>query len=466
MKKSPVIVILALFALIANASASHAQWHSRDSRMYYDYGDPIMTNTIQSPDGHTAEVRLTTANSMFSFLRLKNSSSGKYYALRDITIEVTQQGNEQPLVTKNELDTLYANTFDESTSKTTWHAISRSIALPQLDSNKKYSLRIEVRDGVDRLASRPISYDLRPTSFTSTANKSGIAIGDITLTDSVKQGVAYTGAKANTYMFSRNVKGSVAFKVADAFAGQPMVDIRVRQVTNLISPTDTGERYHAVLDIGDLHRSSAYALVGNDSELEYQLKPTQDPELWTADFNIPGEEFNQGKYEISVRVREGDIEQTRTNNFMLVWQGQPLSLEDPTDAIEPLQYLLQPDAWKAMSSGTKQEMTTKLYKYWQTQDPTPGTAFNERMATFYERVDYADFNFATTRFLNGAMTDRGKIYLLYGPPTHTERTFIPGEVPTETWTYANNVHRIFRFEARNQPGDYTLAEIKDLATKD
>jgi hypothetical protein len=87
------------------------------------------------------------------------------------------------------------------------------------------------------------------------------------------------------------------------------------------------------------------------------------------------------------------------------------------------------------------------------------------MATFYKRVDYADFNFANGHVLDGVMTDRGKIYLLYGPPTKTERTFLPGEAPVEIWTYTNNVQRVFRFEELGGHGEYQLTSVEQLAAK-
>ncbi len=114
----------------AFATGAQAQWHSHDSRMYFDYGDAIMTSVVQSPDGRTADVRLTTSSSMFSFLRTKNPDHGAYYAMREVTIEVLEQGNAQPVLTRNIIDTIYANTFDESVSKSNWHAMSQRISLP------------------------------------------------------------------------------------------------------------------------------------------------------------------------------------------------------------------------------------------------------------------------------------------------------------------------------------------------
>ncbi len=455
--------VIAFGIVLLGAHSAIAQWHSHDSRMYFDYGDPMMTSVIQSADGHAADVRLTTANSMFSFVRTANSAKGQYYAIRDVTIEVVEKGEAQPVITRNVVDTLYAKTFDESISKTSWHARNEHLALPMLDSNKSYSVRIEIRDDIDRMTLHAAPFELRPTTFANVNTRNGIAIGDIALADDMSNGVATTSGQGNSYMFSHDIEGSVSFKLAPVLHSDPMVDISVRQLTNLVNPSDTGERYRGALDASDLRPNAAYEYSSADSVLRYKLVPTNDSGVWTALFNVPGQTFEQGKYTITVRVRAGSVEQSQTNDVELVWQGMPLSLEDPTDAIEPLGVIAPPETVQAMSSGSKQDMTRKLYAYWKTLDPTPGTAYNERMATFYQRVDYADFNFANGRMLNGAMTDRGKVYLLYGPPTKVERSFLPGEAPTETWTYNNNVGRTFCFEARNSPGNYELTDIKELS---
>ncbi len=456
------------------AMGHYSNWHSDDSRMYFDYGDPVMAHVVQAPDGHTVDVRVTTANSMFSFLRCVPTKFGSYYAVRDVTFEVNEKGNAEPVLTKNVTDTLYAKTFDETTSKTTWQAMDEHLSLPALDAKKHYTLQVRVRDDIDQLVMRLQPAKLRVIKFAEASDSSGIAMGDISLADSVDGSSAYTSALGNTYMFSRNVTGSVAFRLAKSLGANPSVEVTVRQLTNLIDPADTGLRYRGALDVSDLHRNAEYKFAGANSALQYKLVPSSDSELWTAIFNVPGEKFQQGKYRFTVRVSAvppasahavtappETARRTQSNDFNLVWQGMPLSLEDPTDAIEPLAVLATPKQIQEISSGTKQQMRTKLYAFWSKQDPTPATAYNERMATFYQRVDYADFNFAQGNLLNGAMTDRGKVYLLYGPPTNLQRAFIPGDAPTETWTYNNNVHRTFQFEERSGQ-NYQLTDIKDM----
>ncbi len=459
-----IAVVAMMF--VSAASAQTSQWHSDDSRMYFDYGDPVMASVIQAPDGHSADVRLTTANTMFSFLHSANG----YFAVRDITIEVDEAGTSEPVVTKNFIDTLHARTFEESTSKTTWHALSEPIQIASLDSGKQYLVHVSVRDDIDGMVVHPRPFALRVPTYANDTTKSGIEIGDIELLDSSNGSTYYTNALANSYMFSHNVTGAVAFRLAPELGTDPVVELNVRQLTNAIYPSDTGKRFGTALDVSDLHRESQLANMRADSQLEYQLVPSADSQVWTAVFHVPGESFQQGKYQFSVTVRAGkaspQAERTQADEFNFVWQNMPLSLEDPTDAIDPLAVIATPEQIQDLRSGTKQEMAQKVYEFWRKQDPTPGTAYNERMATFYQRVDYADFNFATGNMLNGAMTDRGRVYLLYGPPTNVDRAFIPGDAPTETWAYNNNVSRVFHFAERNGQGNYQLTDIKDRNVAD
>jgi GWxTD domain-containing protein len=128
-----------------------------------------------------------------------------------------------------------------------------------------------------------------------------------------------------------------------------------------------------------------------------------------------------------------------------------------------LQHITTETQFDSLSSGSKEEMAQKLYEFWKMRDPSPETAYNEQMAEFYKRADYAYFNFAKSpRQLDGAMTDRGKVYILYGPPTNVERSFLLGEEPTEIWTYMNKVRKIFKFTDDSGRGDYKLVQIKSM----
>lgn len=57
-----------------------------------------------------------------------------------------------------------------------------------------------------------------------------------------------------------------------------------------------------------------------------------------------------------------------------------------------------------------------IERFWARRDPTPGTLTNEYRQLFWERVREANDNFVDSP-KDGWKTDRGKVYILYGPPT-------------------------------------------------
>jgi GWxTD domain-containing protein len=61
-----------------------------------------------------------------------------------------------------------------------------------------------------------------------------------------------------------------------------------------------------------------------------------------------------------------------------------------------------------------------LSEFWQRHDPTPGTPVNEFRVEYQRRLQHANDNFRSyTR--PGWKTDRGRVYILYGPPNDVER---------------------------------------------
>jgi GWxTD domain-containing protein len=60
-----------------------------------------------------------------------------------------------------------------------------------------------------------------------------------------------------------------------------------------------------------------------------------------------------------------------------------------------------------------------IEKFWRRRDPTPDTMVNEYRQLFWERVQQANENFVDST-KPGWLTDRGKIHILYGPPTEVQ----------------------------------------------
>src|SRR5204863_2430420 len=102
-------------------------------------------------------------------------------------------------------------------------------------------------------------------------------------------------------------------------------------------------------------------------------------------------------------------------------------------------------AWKQL--GTADERDQFIEQFWLRRDPSPDTPENEYKEEHYRRIAYANEHFAAG--IPGWKTDRGRMYIMYGPPDSTDshpsggtynRTPEEGggttsTYPFETWRY-------------------------------
>jgi GWxTD domain-containing protein len=73
-------------------------------------------------------------------------------------------------------------------------------------------------------------------------------------------------------------------------------------------------------------------------------------------------------------------------------------------------------AFKKLSNNAERDVF--IEGFWQRRDPTPDTAENEYKEEHYRRIAYANEHYAAG--MPGWRTDRGRIYIMYGPPTSTD----------------------------------------------
>lgn len=150
-----------------------------------------------------------------------------------------------------------------------------------------------------------------------------------------------------------------------------------------------------------------------------------------------------------------------TRTFRTIWPDMPRSLKNIDYAMDMLRFITTENQLDSLKSGDFEERVESLEKFWSVKDRTPGTAMNEVMAEYYRRVDHAIRTFATLREPDGTKSDRGRTYILYGPPTRTDRTLNPGRGFTEVWTY-DRQRRTFTFEDEARNGTYKLVSSAPL----
>jgi GWxTD domain-containing protein len=86
----------------------------------------------------------------------------------------------------------------------------------------------------------------------------------------------------------------------------------------------------------------------------------------------------------------------------------------------PVRYIIEAEeerAFRVLADDSQRALF--IERFWARRDPSPDTLSNEYRQEFWERVRQANSNF-TDSPRPGWMTDRGKIFILYGPPTTIE----------------------------------------------
>jgi GWxTD domain-containing protein len=140
--------------------------------------------------------------------------------------------------------------------------------------------------------------------------------------------------------------------------------------------------------------------------------------------------------------------------FTVRWSGMPVEVEDIDLAIDQMQYVLDEDAiyeMKEQEPALKREM---WLAFWKKRDPTPESEKNELMEEYYSRVTFANRQF--THYTDGWKSDRGMVYIIFGPPSNIERRpFENNSKPYEVWTYYEQ-NREFVFVDASGFGDYKL----------
>jgi GWxTD domain-containing protein len=142
---------------------------------------------------------------------------------------------------------------------------------------------------------------------------------------------------------------------------------------------------------------------------------------------------------------------------------------------EDVIYIISQNEKAVFKSLQTDEMRENFIKtFWRRRDPTPGTPLNEFREEHYRRIRYANEHYFEGKA--GWRTDRGRTYIMFGPPDFFEtnpagsRGFLFGpssptaEWPSEVWVYQHlpgvktRLSRVeFTFINYYDAGSYQLA---------
>ena len=128
-------------------------------------------------------------------------------------------------------------------------------------------------------------------------------------------------------------------------------------------------------------------------------------------------------------LQSADIKLLNTEFFSL-------SEEELDDIFSKSKYIASSDEIDQYEGlSTVEAKKEFLNQFWKKRDKNPSTPRNEFFEDYFRRIEYANQKFGTIR-TSGWMTDRGRVYVTYGPPSEIDRyPNVQNTKPYEIWQY-------------------------------
>lgn len=138
--------------------------------------------------------------------------------------------------------------------------------------------------------------------------------------------------------------------------------------------------------------------------------------------------FNFGLSQESLKSKKGEKEP------LSKWSKQWLE--------EVVPYIISPEEKEVFKNLPNEVERGKfIERFWRVRDPNPQTPENEFKIEYYRRIAFAN-KFLKSSSIPGWRTDRGRIYILLGPPNEIRQDFRPSgsfltasNAVTEIWSY-------------------------------
>jgi len=131
--------------------------------------------------------------------------------------------------------------------------------------------------------------------------------------------------------------------------------------------------------------------------------------------------------------------------------------DNKTLLYEPLRYIVKGAEYKRLVETSDATRDSLIAAFWRQRDPEPAATGNQLQEEFYRRVAFADMRFiAASSTRAGWESDRGRIYIKYGPPREVHHQFAEqGASPYEIWLYPD-LDLSFIFRDKSGSGDFEL----------
>ncbi len=200
-----------------------------------------------------------------------------------------------------------------------------------------------------------------------------------------------------------------------------------------------------------------------DGKLLYsQEEKTPPVEMGFTTGKFPIYKFGSGEIEFKIKVLKGDKIHFERRQKIKYVSEKTLQEESVRNFYENylffIDYFAQPEEiseFREIKNFEARKMFVQ--KFWKKFDPDPNTEVNEFIFELVKRINFADQNFSLGLKRKGRYTDRGRIYIKYGPPISVDNSYYPAaDRAWESWIYSEPRRMQFIFVDINQDGDYVI----------
>jgi GWxTD domain-containing protein len=416
------------------------------------------------PDTSESGMKLVTAfrleNSFLSFRRHREGQAGNqersFFA--DPTVQVSIQRRPEapgrdtaprPPVTRTWSETVYASTYEQTRSSTSF---LQNILSTSLEPG---TYRIESTARANSRSRRGLTPSLRipdmddaDTAFIYFLDQQSPIEPPFT-TPLMNMG--------NNVYFGRDHQLLIWFPSMEEGADYALEINKVRISRQDTTVQDKVMEYS--LDSGKLFSGYIHDVVMEGERPILALNPASGGATETGTFyllTVPNSTFENAHYRVRIQKKseDGEPKTIARRTYQSFWLDMPVSLLNLDVAVNMMRFIMDDDQHRELRRGNRQQREERFRQFWAERDPTPDREYNELMVEYFRRVDYAFDNFTTPQ-APGYESDQGKVYIRHGEPDRRERTFPPNQPAREIWFYGD---RSFVFEATTGFGDFRLID--------
>ncbi|MDP8207403.1 MAG: GWxTD domain-containing protein [Candidatus Electryonea clarkiae] len=372
---------------------------SRDDYLN-DIGAPIfhldaITLLAEDPGVTSLVVYIEIVYDNLQFLRSPRGFEASYEV--DVSVLVGSEESAPRFANKITRETVVSHNYNETNARDRYAVSVIFFDVPP----GTYKLLATLTDLESKLKS-----DAEKTLVVPSYKLSGLHLGDILLSKKVKL------SEDNNFEITPNVNHLVQFSERPVYLYYEVYP----------EDADTLGVYSRILNQqGEVVREKRFLLLS--------VKPI------TRDFVVfDVNKLPYGKYVIEHQVSYDGKKVLKGTFFTIQAAGIPSAVQDLAEAVRQLRYITPRREIKVILESNPMKMEQMFKDFWKKRDPTSETQVNELMEEYYGRIVTTNMLFGT--FREGWETDRGEVYVRFGPPSEIERhPFEVNSKPYEIWYY-------------------------------